>query len=86
MTALWGLWHFLADLGAEVSVRNNALSATEIIARNPEGILSLPDLGHLKTLAWMELILAAKKAGAPLLGVAWASSSRGRLWCHHQAR
>ena len=67
----WNLWHFLADLGAEVEiVRNNALSATDIIARNPEGIIVSPGPGTPENAGIvMELILAAKKAGTPLLGV-----------------
>ena len=67
----WNLWHFAADLGAEVEiVRNNAVSATDIIARNPEGIIVSPGPGTPENAGIvMELILAAKKAGTPLLGV-----------------
>ena len=67
----WNLWHFLADLGAEVEiVRNNAASATDIIARNPEGIIVSPGPGTPENAGIvMELILAAKKARTPLLGV-----------------
>ena len=67
----WNLWHFVADLGAEVEiVRNNAVSATDIIAGNPEGIIVSPGPGTPENAGIvMELILAAKKAGTPLLGV-----------------
>ena len=67
----WNLWHFVADLGADVEiVRNNAASATDIIARNPEGIIVSPGPGTPENAGIaMELILAAKKAGTPLLGV-----------------
>ena len=67
----WNLWHFVADLGAEVEIiRNNAVSATDIIARNPAGIIVSPGPGTPENAGIvMELILAAKKAGTPLLGV-----------------
>ena len=67
----WNLWHFLSDLGAEVEiVRNDALSANDVIARNPEGIIVSPGPGTpVKAGMTMELILAAKEAGTPLLGI-----------------
>ena len=59
----WNLWHFVADLGAEVEIlRNNAASAADIIARNPEGIIVSPGPGTPENAGIvMELILAAKK-------------------------
>ena len=67
----WNLWHFVSDLGAEVEiVRNDALSADDIIALNPEGILVSPGPGTPENAGVaVALILAAKKAGIPLLGV-----------------
>ena len=42
----WNLWHFISDLGAKVEiVRNDAASADDIIALNPEGIIVSPGPG-----------------------------------------
>ncbi|NBP49471.1 MAG: aminodeoxychorismate/anthranilate synthase component II, partial [Alphaproteobacteria bacterium] len=67
----WNLWHFLSDLGAEVEIlRNDAVSADEVIARNPDGIIVSPGPGTPQNAGiTMDLILAAKTAGTPLLGV-----------------
>ena len=67
----WNLWHFLSDLGAKIEiVRNDAVSADNIIARNPEGIIVSPGPGIPQNAGiTMALILAAKEAGTPLLGV-----------------
>ncbi len=67
----WNLWHFISDLGAEVEiVRNDAASADDIVARNPEGIIVSPGPGSPENAGMaMELIQVAKEAGTPLLGV-----------------
>ncbi len=67
----WNLWHFLSDLGAEVEVvRNDAASANDIIALNPEGIVVSPGPGTPENAGIsMALILAAKVADTPLLGI-----------------
>ena len=67
----WNLWHLLSDLGAEVKiVRNDALSANDVIASNPEGIIVSPGPGTPENAGMtMKLILAAKETGTPLLGV-----------------
>ena len=67
----WNLWHFISDLGAKVDiVRNDAASAKEIIALDPEGILISPGPGTPENAGMaMALILAAKEASTPLLGV-----------------
>jgi len=67
----WNLWHFLSDLGAEVEIlRNDAFSTDEVIARNPDGIIVSPGPGTPQNAGiTMDLILAAKAAGTPLLGV-----------------
>ena len=39
----WNLWHFLADLGAEVETcRNDALTVDEILERTPQAIVLSP--------------------------------------------
>ena len=75
----WNLWHFLSDLGAEVEiVRNDAATACDIIARDPEGIILSPGPGMPeKAGIAMELILAAKKANIPLLGVCLGHQALG---------
>ncbi len=67
----WNLWHFVSDLGAEVEIiRNDATSANDIIARNPEGIIVSPGPGTPENAGMaMALMPAAKEAGTPLLGV-----------------
>ena len=67
----WNLWHFVSDLGAEVEiVRNDAASANDIIARNPEGIIVSPGPGAPENAGIaIAVILAAKEAAIPLLGV-----------------
>jgi anthranilate synthase/aminodeoxychorismate synthase-like glutamine amidotransferase len=67
----WNLWHFLSDLNAKVEiVRNDAVSASDIIAAKPRGIIISPGPGTPeKAGLTMELILAAKEASTPLLGV-----------------
>ena len=68
----WNLWHFVSDLGAEVEiVRNNAVSADDIIARNPEGIIVSPGPGTPENAGIvMELILAAKRQAHRFLAFA----------------
>ena len=67
----WNLWHFLSDLGAEVKIlRNDEMSADEVIARNLEGIIISPGPGTPQNAGiTIDLIRAAKDAGTPLLGV-----------------
>ena len=67
----WNLWHFLSDLGAEVEIeRNDAVTTNTVIARNPKGIIISPGPGKPENAGiTMDLILASKSAGIPLLGV-----------------
>ena len=67
----WNLWHFLSDLGADVEiVRNDAMSADAVIARDLEGIIISPGPGTPQNAGiTMQLMHAAKAAGTPLLGV-----------------
>jgi anthranilate synthase/aminodeoxychorismate synthase-like glutamine amidotransferase len=58
----WNLWHFLSDLGAEVTtIRNDAKSVEEILAMKPPGVPA--DAGIL-----VDLIKAAP-ASLPIMGV-----------------
>ena len=67
----WNLWHFVSDLGAEVEiVRNDAASAEDIIALNPEGILCFARTGDPENAGMaMDLILAAKRVSYTTSGV-----------------
>jgi anthranilate synthase component II len=65
----YNLWHFLGELGAEVTVRrNDALSVDAALAMKPEGIVISPgpsDPDH----AGICLELARRAGNVPLLGV-----------------
>jgi anthranilate synthase/aminodeoxychorismate synthase-like glutamine amidotransferase len=67
----WNLWHFLSDLGAEVEVvRNDAKTASEVLAKKPEGIIISPGPGQPEDAGIsIDLIHGAIPAGIPLLGV-----------------
>ncbi len=65
----YNLWHFLGELGAEVTVkRNDALSVDEALALKPQGIIISPgpsDPDH----AGICLELVRRAGNVPLLGV-----------------
>ena len=67
----WNLWHFLSDLGADVDiVRNDACSASIIIAQQPQGVIVSPGPGIPEDAGMtIELISLCQDAGVPLLGV-----------------
>ena len=65
----WNLWHFMSDLGADVkTIRNDAMTAGEILALDPAGIVLSPGPATPdKAGICMELIKAVGKT--PVLGV-----------------
>ena len=67
----WNLWHFLSDLGADVEItRNDACAATDIIRKQPQGVIISPGPGVPETAGMtIELISLCHNAGLPLLGV-----------------
>ena len=67
----WNLWHFLSDLGADVEIiRNDACAATNIIAKQPLGVVISPGPGIPEAAGMtIELISLCHEAGLPLLGV-----------------
>ena len=67
----WNLWHFLADLGADVKIiRNDACAAEDIIAKQPHGVVISPGPGIPEDAGMtIELISLCHDAGVPLLGV-----------------
>ena len=77
----WNLWHYLEELGAAVEVhRNDTLTAADVLARDPEGIVlspgpCTPDHAGI----CLELVRAA--AGrTPVLGVCLGHQSIGQAF------
>ena len=77
----YNLWHYLGQLGAEVTVvRNDALSAAEALAMNPQGIVlspgpCAPDQAGI----CLDLIRAAQ-GKVPLLGVCLGHQAIGQAF------
>ena len=67
----WNLWHFLSDLGANVEIiRNDACAATDIIDKQPQGVVISPGPGIPEAAGMtIELISLCHNAGLPLFGV-----------------
>ena len=76
----YNLWHYLGELGAEVTVkRNDALSAEEALALKPQGIVISPgpsDPDH----AGICLELIAKAGHVPILGVCLGHQAIGQAF------
>jgi anthranilate synthase component 2 len=65
----YNLWHFLGELGAEVTVRrNDALSVTEALALRPQGIIISPGPSDPDR-AGICLDLVRRAGNLPVLGV-----------------
>lgn len=66
----WNLWHFLSELGADVTtIRNDALSVDALLAMKPSGIVISPGPGTPDK-AGICIPLIQKAAGeVPILGV-----------------
>ena len=67
----YNLFHYLGELGAQIDVRrNDALSATDAIALNPDAILLSPGpCDPDRAGICLDLVSAAARAGIPLMGV-----------------
>jgi anthranilate synthase component 2 len=78
----YNLVHYLQELGAEVRVeRNDALTADEALALNPQGIVISPgpsDPDHAGIC--LELIRKAGEQNVPLLGVCLGHQSIGQVF------
>ncbi|HVA15807.1 MAG TPA: aminodeoxychorismate/anthranilate synthase component II [Stellaceae bacterium] len=74
----YNLWHFLGELGADVTVRrNDALSVAEALAMAPQGIIISPgpsDPDH----AGICLDLVRRAGNVPLLGVCLGHQAIGQ--------
>ena len=66
----WNLWHFLSDLGAEVkTIRNVAMSAEEVLALSPSGIVLSPGPGIPSDAGILEELVTCAAGQIPILGV-----------------
>jgi anthranilate synthase/aminodeoxychorismate synthase-like glutamine amidotransferase len=67
----WNLWHFVSDLGADAKIiRNDACSAADIIAKQPQGVIISPGPGIPEDAGMtIELISLCHDACVPLFGV-----------------
>ena len=66
----WNLWHFLADMGAEVDiVRNDAASVDAIVKRKPQGIVLSPGPGLPQDAGISIDLIKAASGRLPVLGV-----------------
>ena len=66
----WNLWHFLSDLGVEVTtLRNDAHSADEFIAMAPDGFIISPGPGAPHQAGIIEELIQKAGGHIPIFGV-----------------
>ena len=66
----WNLWHFLSDLGAEVTtIRNDAKSVEDILAMQPSGLVLSPGPGVPADAGILVDLIKAAPASLPIIGV-----------------
>ncbi len=74
----YNLWHYLGELGAEVVVkRNDALTAAEALAMEPQGIVLSPGPSDPDR-AGICLELVRRAGGVPILGVCLGHQAVGQ--------
>ena len=78
----YNLFHYLGELGAQIDVRrNDALSATDAIALNPDAILLSPGpCDPDRAGICLDLVSAAARAGIPLMGVCLGHQAIGQAF------
>ena len=76
----YNLFHFLGELGADVVVhRNDAITAAEVVALAPEGIVISPGpCDPDRAGVSLDVVHAAAEAGIPLLGVCLGHQALGQ--------
>jgi anthranilate synthase component 2 len=76
----YNLFHFLGELGAEVVVhRNDAITAAEVVALAPEGIVISPGpCDPDRAGVSLDVVIAAAENGIPLLGVCLGHQALGQ--------
>ena len=66
----WNLWHFLSDLGAEVTtIRNDTKSVEEILAMQPSGLVLSPGPGVPADAGILVDLIKDAPASLPIMGV-----------------
>ena len=66
----WNLWHFLQELGSEVKVvKNDELSANEIISMQPKGLVISPGPGTPENAGITIELIKKIKNSFPIFGV-----------------
>lgn len=78
----YNLWHYLGELGAEVEVeRNDALTASEALARKPKGIILSPGpCDPDKAGICLDVVAACADARLPLFGVCLGHQAIGQAF------
>ncbi len=76
----YNLVHFLGELGAETVVhRNDTLSAADVVAQNPSGVVISPGpCNPDKAGISLNIVAAAEEYGFPLLGVCLGHQAFGQ--------
>ena len=78
----YNLFHYLGELGAKIEVwRNDAISAEEVLARNPRGIVLSPGpCTPNEAGICLDVIKLAAERRVPLLGVCLGHQAIGQLF------
>ena len=78
----YNLWHYLGELGADVTVkRNDVLTPTDALAIKPQGIIISPGpCDPDRAGICLDLIAAAAEARVPLLGVCLGHQAIGQAF------
>jgi len=78
----YNLWHYLGELGAEVEVlRNDSMSAEEVFAKNPQGIILSPGpCDPDKAGICLDIVALAAKQRMPLFGVCLGHQTIGQAF------
>jgi len=76
----YNLWHYLGELGAEVEVlRNDAMSAQEVLAKKPQGIILSPGpCDPDKAGICLDLVSLSAQEHMPLFGVCLGHQTIGQ--------
>lgn len=77
----YNLYHYLTDLGAEVSVyRNDVISVAEVMALNPQGIILSPGPATPNEAGICLELIEAARGKVPLFGVCLGHQSIGQVY------
>lgn len=77
----WNLWHYLEELGATVEVhRNDALTVSEVMAKDPEGIVLSPGPCRPDQAGICLDLVRAAAGRTPVLGVCLGHQAIGQAF------